>query len=192
MSKIEIFNPFTEKLSRINPTGRTAKKIYKYMIEEGGFEPDLILPQGLAFSNNRFKKVDFVDFSNVRRITKGEVPTDGTAMSYLYNIMKQYIGQTIRRIRQIPEKPYYDLDEVIFVPENFASWWQKSEPGFFMINSEDLVFDKGGEVIILSYDKVGAENTDQYFLDGISHCFFQPIKDWGLECLEKAVSEKSI
>ena len=192
MSKIEIYNPFTEKLSRMNPTGRTAKKIYKYMIEEAGFEPDLILPQGLAFSNNRFKKVDFVDFSNVRRITKGEVPDDGTAMGYLYDIMKQYIGQTIRRIRQVPGKPYYDLDEVIFVPENFSSWWQKSEPGFFMINSEDLVFDKGGEVVILSYDKVGAENTDQYFLDGISHCFFQPIKDWGLECLEKAVSQKSI
>ena len=110
MSKIEIFNPFTGKYPRLNPTGRTAKKIYKYMIEEGGFEPNLILPPGLAFSNNRFKKVDFVDFSNVRRITKGEVPQDGSGMSYVYDIMKQYIGQTIRRIRKVPRKPEKDLD----------------------------------------------------------------------------------
>ena len=192
MSKIEIFNPFTQKLSRINPTGRTAKKIYKYMLD-AGFESDLILPPGLAFINNRFKKVDFVDFSNVRRITKGEVPQDGTGMGYVYDIMKQYIGQTIRRIRKVPGQPEKDLDEVIFIPETFASWWQKSEPGFFMINSDTFLFndDVDGEALILSYDKVGATNIDQYFLDGISHCFFQPIKDWGLECLEKAVSEKS-
>ena len=97
MSKIEIFNPFTGKYPRLNPTGRTAKKIYKYMIEEGGFAPNLILPPGLAFSNNRFKKVDFVDFSNVKRITKGEVGGRTTGWSYLYDIMKQYIGQTSPR-----------------------------------------------------------------------------------------------
>ena len=194
MSKIEIFNPFTGKYPRLNPTGRTAKKIYKYMIEEGGFAPNLILPPGLAFSNNRFKKVDFVDFSNVRRITKGEVPQDGSGMGYVYDIMKQYIGQTIRRIRKVPGQPEKDLDEVIFIPETFASWWQKSEPGFFMIDSDTFLFndDVDGEALILSYDKVGAANIDQYFLDGVSHCFFQPIKDWGLECIEKAVSEKSI
>ena len=163
MSKIEIWNPFTDKLSRIDPMGRTAKKIYKYMMEEGGFAPNLILPPGLAFSNNRFKKVDFVDFSNVRRITKGEVGGRTTAWSYLYDIMKQYIGQTIRRIRRIPGRPELDKDEIVFVPENFASWWGKSEPGFFMIDSETFLFDDDidGEAIILNYDKVGAENIDQ-------------------------------
>ena len=33
--KIKIYNPITEKESKIDEYGRTAKKIYKYMIEAG-------------------------------------------------------------------------------------------------------------------------------------------------------------
>tara|TARA_R100001129_G_scaffold48381_1_gene33192 strand:- start:377 stop:3031 length:2655 start_codon:yes stop_codon:yes gene_type:complete len=156
---------------------------------DAGYEPNLILPPGLEFRNNRFKKVDFVDFSNVRRITSGEVG-GRVGIGYLRSIMKQYIGQTIRRIRRVPGQPELDKDEIIFVPENFSSWWGISEPGFFWIKSDTFLFDPDieGEAIILNYDKVDAENIDQYFLDGVSHCFFQPLKNWGSECLSKATS----
>ena len=33
--KIKIYNPITDKESKIDPYGRTAKKIYKFMIEAG-------------------------------------------------------------------------------------------------------------------------------------------------------------
>ena len=39
------------------PDGVTAKRIYKYMIEETGVEPDAILPDSLVYRHGRFYKL---------------------------------------------------------------------------------------------------------------------------------------
>ena len=67
--KINIYNPLTNKESKIDPYGRTAKNIYKYMIVGQGADSDTILPDDLTFINNRFVRVKTIeDLSNVRRI----------------------------------------------------------------------------------------------------------------------------
>ena len=88
--KIKIYNPITDKESKIDPYGRTAKKIYKYMIETGA-EPDTILPDNLTLINNRFVKVKPVeDISNVRRVTyqsiKSDIKDAGSSMSVMKKI----------------------------------------------------------------------------------------------------------
>jgi len=208
MKKELIYNPFTDKYTNINPNGRTAKKIYKYLIDTG-VAPETILPENLTYINNRFRKVKgIIDFSNVRRITKAQVVAaedSGTAReTFLKNIMKNYIGQTIRRIRKYPIVLEDSIlmnedEEIIEIPTAFSSWWRKSEPGFFWIGSDDFLFDRSGgkpefdpQVLILSYDKVDAQDTNQYFLDGINHCFFHPIKNWGEDALSNAKSKTAM
>tara|TARA_R100000664_G_C2759308_1_gene148935 strand:+ start:4796 stop:7591 length:2796 start_codon:yes stop_codon:yes gene_type:complete len=203
MTKELIYNPFTNKTTRIDPTGRTARRIYKYLIETGS-EPQDILPQNLTYINGRFRRVNsIVDFSNVRRITKGEVDAQDPRLTYLKNIVANYIGQTIRRIRRYPisipgteQVEMVEDDILVEIPTNFSSWWKKSY--FFFLGSDTFIFDLDGgkpefdpQVLILSYDKVDAEDTNQYFLDGVSHCFFQPIKDWAIECYEEAKSKQA-
>ena len=45
----------------------------------------------------------------------------------------------------------------------------------------------------MKLDKVGlpAEEYNQYFLDGVSHCLFTPIKEWGLNKLEDVKSKSA-
>ncbi len=71
--KIKIYNPITDKETKIDPYGRTAKKIYQYMINTGA-PPEDILPDNLTYNNNRFIRVKPIqDVSNVRRITYAKV-----------------------------------------------------------------------------------------------------------------------
>ena len=60
MNNLKIFNPFTKKTTTLrNVYSQTAKKIYKYMIMEEGFDAETILPPQLGFNmkNGRFFKV---------------------------------------------------------------------------------------------------------------------------------------
>ena len=206
VQKVLIFNPFTEKDTKINPYGITAKKIYKYLIEAGS-PPDAILPENLNYSNGRFKKIKIVkDTSNVRRITYAQVNNVLHQETYLKNIFKQYKGQTIQRVKQyIP--PKHDVDdepeqqvvssEIIKVPTNFSTWWKKDT--WMWIYSDTFLFspiiNEGldpkfqAQVLILRLDKVGSENYQQYFLDGITHCLFTPIKDWAVDKYSQAESK---
>ena len=98
MDTISIYNPFTDKVVKINKFGRTAKRIYKYYIDVLGNTPDEILPDGITYINNRFRKINtIIDNSNVRRITYAEAsasPLGGD--EYAYRIIKQYKGQTVK------------------------------------------------------------------------------------------------
>ena len=54
-----MYNPITDKETKIDPYGRTAKNIYKYMIEEGS-TPDSVLPEDLNYNNGRFNRIKFL------------------------------------------------------------------------------------------------------------------------------------
>ena len=217
--KINIYNPLTKKESKIDEYGRTAKKIYKYMIVEEGAEPDTILPTDLSYVNGRFVKVKaIVDNDNVRRITyakvRASVGKGGDTMSYFKKVFAAYKGQSIKVVKRYSN---LDLDygefmetddikdikinnieqvedsEIVVVPDKgFSKWW-KNWSVFLMIDSDEQVFGDWNEILnddpklqaqllIMTLDKVNAENYNQYFLDGITNCFFTPIKDWAIDC----------
>lgn len=232
--KIKIYNPITNKETKIDPYGRTAKKIYQYMIDTGA-PPEDILPDNLTYNNNRFIRVKPIeDVSNVRRITYAKLiaslgPQPDT-MSYFRNMMKQYKGQTIKLVKRyslIDYKSDIDMDEmeklikegkktnldlldirqlqvdkIFTVPTTgFSKWWNVNSM-FFWINSSEELF--GGwnimvkedpklqaQLLILTLDKVKKEQVNQYFLDGVNHCFFHPIKEWALDCEDNSKSKSA-
>ena len=187
MDTISIFNPFTNKVVKINKFGRTAKRIYKYYIDVIGNTPDEILPDGITYINNRFRKINtIIDNSNVRRITYAEASASPLgAEEYAYRIVKQYKGQTVRLA-----KKYLDGDEEIESDSifNLDNPGMESAYRFLMIDSDTNLFspqisqglpqNQQAQLLILSLNKVNASNVSQYFLDGITHCVFTPIKDW--------------
>ena len=235
--KIKIYNPITEKESKIDPYGRTAKKIYKYLIEVGT-EPDNILPDDLTFINDRFVKVKaIVDNENVRRITyakvKASLDSDKDSMSYFKKVLASYKGQTIKVVKRYStfDNDVIDFDEIedmeklikagkkkqidfiqniqqveasdiVSIPvQGFSKWWEKWSV-FLWIGSEDQVFGLYNEVLeddpklqaqllIMTLDKVNKEDVDQYFLDGITNCFFTPIKEWANLCEEESKSKSA-
>ena len=107
-NKISIYNPFTEKNTKVDPYGKTAKKIYRYMIDEGE-EASTFLPDDLTYrtETDRFIRVKTIaDTTNVRRITyskvKASAPKNDT-MPYFRKIMKSYAGQTIKVVKRYVE-----------------------------------------------------------------------------------------
>ena len=226
--KIKIYNPITEKESKIDEYGRTAKKIYKYMIEDEGAEPDTILPNDLSYVNGRFVKVKtIVDNDNVRRITyakvRASVGKGKDTMAYFKKVFSAYKGQTIKIVKRYSNMDldygdFMDSDDIkdikinkidqvedsdiVAVPDyGFSKWWKKWS-FFLWIESDDEVFGEYNEVLnddpklqaqllIMTLDKVNAENYNQFFLDGITNCFFTPIKDWALDCEENSKSKSA-
>ena len=219
MNKQVIYNPFTEKDSTIDPYGRTAKKIYKFLIE-GGSEPDTILPQNLNYSGGRFSKVKtVVDNSDVRRITYAQVGDD--SMSYFQKVFKNYKGKTLRvGVKYVSDFDYdfeeddngnpilsnlgqSEKDEIVAVPSTgFSGWWTKWSM-FLMIDSDTQLFGPQNkslqpsfqsQMVIYPHDKVGSDNISQFFLDGVSHCVFTPINDWAelkeIESKSKSAKKK--
>lgn len=217
--KIKIYNPFTKKDTVVEPLGRTAKRIYKYLIEEKNKDPDAVLPDNVSYINKRFVKVKtIVDTNNVRRITysqiRPEIIKQLNSMGVLRKIFKSYKNQTIKVVVKYSTFDIDDMDEqtiknvtekqieaIFEIPENFNEWW-KTNSNFFWIDSETDVFDKDNndmlkdpklqtQMIILTLDKIGEEDYEQYFLDGITHCFFQPIVNWAENCKENSKSKVS-
>lgn len=231
-SKINIYNPITEKETKVNPYGRTAKNIYRIYIEDLKTDPATILPDNLTYNKGRFVKVTPVeDVKNVRRITYAKVKADvgvnedgipNSTMPYFRKIMKTYAGQTIK-----VAKRYCNMDvdfdwseeeqkeiaivsnieeiqdsEVFVIPEKgFSKWWD-THSFFFWLDSTIELFGNWNEkylddpklraqLIILTLDKVNKEDFNQYFLDGITHCFFHPIKEWANRCEDESKSKSA-
>ena len=236
--KEKIYNPFTDKFTLMNKYGTTAKKIYKYLIDETGADASFVLPQGLSYNEDtgRFVKVkQQLDTTNTRRITYAQIKSLATAngddftlgkrMSILRKIIKSYAGKTIQIVKKYPVIDYdvdFDEDtgqdeleihsiemsggsEIWDIPEKgkgFSKWWDLSGQNFFMISSDEDIFSGPqdhisqqyqAQVLILTMDKVGlpVEEYNQYFLDGVSHCLFTPIKEWGLYKLEDVKSKSA-
>ena len=59
-----LFNPWTEKNTTMKLYGSTAKKLYKYYIEEYGFNPDDILPKYLTYKNGRIVREQKINVYN--------------------------------------------------------------------------------------------------------------------------------
>jgi len=144
---------------------------------------------------------------NVRIITYRDVdnaPPMVSQLDWLRNIFKQYRGQTIevgkRHRKKIKDSPTL-TDQIItdnLITEipvmGFSSWWNAftNVDGFMFPDSDDWIFDgvynpfgignDQTQLIIMSADKVGQSNYEQFFLDGTTHCVFQPIMNWAIDC----------
>jgi len=225
--RINIYNPITEKDTKVDPYGRTAKNIYRIYIDDLGNDPATILPDNLTYINGRFIKVKpVVDVNNVRRITYNKVAADigpnNSTMPFFKKVLKTYAGQTIKVVRRYSEinvdidfdlETGEDIESVSSIQQledaqiwdipvqGFSQWWN-SQSNFFWIDSEREVFGEWNakylddpklraQLLILTLDKVKGEQFDQYFLDGISHCFFQPIRDWANRCEEESESKSA-
>tara|TARA_R100000278_G_scaffold123233_1_gene112140 strand:+ start:3136 stop:5991 length:2856 start_codon:yes stop_codon:yes gene_type:complete len=220
VQKIKIYNPFTQKESKVDPYGRTAKKIYKYLIDTGS-DANSVLPDNLTYNNGRFIRVKpVIDVSNVRRITyqtvRGAVGDQESTMPYFRKMMKSYAGQTIKLVKRFPEgeadidddgKASFsviemnEISETVSIPKvnsGFSKWWEKNSFFFWLDSIVELFGDYNSliddpklqaQLLILTLDKVKKEKFDQYFLDGINHCFFHPIMTWASNCEAEAKSK---
>ena len=203
--KIELYNPFTKKETAINPYGRTAKKIYKYQIA-GGATPDSVLPEDLNYSSEtgRFKRIKIQqDLNNVKRITYEQIKDIDEIENYFRNLFSQYKGQTIKRvIKYTYEGEVVEQTQIVAIPTSYSSWWKKEGLHFLIIDSETVIFSDDmnegldpkfqAQLLILSQNKVDGEDYNQYFLDGVNHCFLHPIKNWAEDCLIEAKSKSAI
>tara|TARA_R110002020_G_scaffold359155_1_gene571865 strand:- start:215 stop:3034 length:2820 start_codon:yes stop_codon:yes gene_type:complete len=204
MKKEKLYNPFTDKYVKINPYGKTAKKIYRYFIKKG-FDPANIVPPELNYDAEKdiFKGIKTKkDWSNVRRITYGNYKaTKKHPMSYLFELFKSYAGKKIKVVVK------YTIDDVVQenadttdvppISGGYSSWW-KDFSFLFIIDSESSIlseqFNEGletkfqAQILILSMDKVSGSNYNQYFMEGVTNCLLKPIRDWAAAKLEDASS----
>ena len=194
-----IYDPQKKKAILIEPLGRRARQIYRQRIDAGENQAS-ILPPELTYINGKFRKVKHIsNFNNVRRITYQQVNSvfGDTQMNYIKNIFTQYKGQSI----EVAKRYFSTTDEgnlvehedsaVIDVPDNGFNGWWRNWSQFLFPDSEDWIFAENynksdnpseqAQLIIMSNDKVGQSNYQQYFLDGITHCVFTPIMNWAIE-----------
>tara|TARA_R100000988_G_scaffold37943_2_gene18942 strand:+ start:6951 stop:9905 length:2955 start_codon:yes stop_codon:yes gene_type:complete len=105
---------------------------------------------------------------------------------------------TINSVEMVEDNEIWDIPEK---GKGWSKWWV-SHRHFFMIDSDTDIFQEvqdhiskqfQAQVLILTMDKVGLPQTEfnQYFLDGVSHCLFTPIKEWGLNKLEEVKSKSA-
>jgi len=110
-------------------------------------------------------------------------------------------GSGTMNIDSIENLEEIEEEETFLIDTSFNKWWKKYSI-FFWINSQEELFGEWNDILkadpklqaqllILSLDKVDKENVNQYFLDGITNCFFTPIKDWALDCEEKSKSKSA-
>ena len=48
-SRVSIYSPWADKMVRLDPYGRAAKRLYKYYINELGYDVSWIVPPDLRF-----------------------------------------------------------------------------------------------------------------------------------------------
>ena len=208
----KILNPETGKL--IDAYGRTARAIYREAIESG-IEPSFVLPPLLTYQNGRFrKKKPVVDFTNVSRITYDQVADQENQLQFLRQVFAQYAGKTIQIAVKYTlteangEAIIVEKDETIEVPpikKGFSKWWRAfTKPGgsIIVIDSDTWIFSEEinewddpklkAQLVIMTADKVGQSNYQQYFLDGVTHCVLHPIYEWAEECLDEAKSKSAV
>ena len=119
--------------------------------------------------------------------------------NYVKNIFRQYAGQTIqvsKRYFSPGQNAFVDDTQITEIPiTGFNSWWRIFSQ-FFFPDSEEWIFGEsynpGGttpseraQVLIMTANRVGTSNYEQFFLDGTTHCVFTPMMNWAIDrCLE--------
>lgn len=142
---------------------------------------------------------------NVRIInynTIDNVNVDEKQNNFVKNIFKQYKGQTIQislRYYSPKKGAIITNSEITDIPKTgFNSWWNIFTQNALFPNSEDgWIFDEyynpsgrdRAQLMIMSANKVGMSNYQQFFLDGTTHCVFQPILNWAEQNKAKAKSK---
>ena len=205
MDRIVVYNPFTDKDTKIKPDGRVAKRIYKLFIDDMGVEPEFVLPPNLKYikKTGRFeKKKKSKDLSNVRRITYTQIPKGIDAsgelagLVYFKKVFANYAGQTIQVAITIDGVDRNQIEEIPPLGDEFNMWWmgfiyflRAEESPYYFFSEEinkDLPVEGQGQLLILSFDKVDTANYSQYFAEGITNCLLQPIREWAAECYDNA------
>lgn len=135
---------------------------------------------------------------NVRIITYRDVDgvaTEDTQYNYIRNIMRQYRGQTIEigiRYPSLSQTEIITDNQITEVPvRGFNSWWRIFTQ-FLFPDSEQWIFGEDynpsgpasnqAQLIIMSANRVGQSNYEQFFLDGTTHCVFTPMLNWCVDC----------
>ena len=203
-----IYNPFNDKLTKMDPYGTLAKRIYRYYIKDKGIDPENIIPSDLNYNaeTNRFTRIKTKqDNQGVKRIHYSTIKVlrdndKFSEWSYFYNLFKKYKGKTIRVAKQYTyDGILQDSSEIIDIPNNGYGGWWNGFSFFFMIDSETGIFDASindgleskfqTQVLIFTMNKVQPSNYTQYFMEGITNCLLKPIREWGVECLDEAKSK---
>jgi len=211
MVKQQIYDPIAKKTKLLDPLGRKAKEIYRYKIDQGA-APGTVLPPELTFINNKFKKVKTINnFKNVRRITYQQVESVFATdqLSWLKKIMATYAGKTI----QVAYRFYPPNAEGVLVEKEdsntydvpkgkgFINFWNSFYQFLRPINSDTWIFseeyntseniNEQAQLLIMSANKVGEENYQQFFLDGVTHCVFTPIQNWAEKLLTESTNKST-
>jgi len=139
-------------------------------------------------------------------------------VSIIKNFMKQFAGKTIKAVSY--SHGNIKMEGIITIPTSYQAWWKDPNNTFFqsyiMIDSAYNIFSisenlvepmadegdsdynvllpikKQGLLIVDELQKITGEKYKQQFLDGITNCFFTPIKDWAILCEEDAKSKSAI
>ena len=152
---------------------------------------------------------------NVRIITYKDVDSvsvEEKQENFLKKIFRQYRGQTIQISKKHPSlssasgtsgQTEIITDTMITdIPvSGFNAWWTSFTKGFIYPDSEDHIFSDAynppgsvsdqTQITIMSADKVGQSNYEQFFLDGTTHCLFTPIMNWAIDLSINAGSEST-
>ena len=142
---------------------------------------------------------------NVRIInyeTIDNVDVEQKQLGFIKNIFKQYFGQTIQislRYYDPKKKEFITDSQITDIPTtDFNGWWRIFSQSLFP-ESDDWIFgeeynpsgkDKA-QLMIMSAEKVGMSNYEQFFLDGTTHCVFQPILNWAEDKRDNAKSKSA-
>ena len=132
------------------------------------------------------------------------------------NFMKQFAGKTIKAVSY--SQGNIKNEGIITIPSSYNAWWKVSPffQSYIMVDSEfnifsrsenlvDLMADPGdpeydvllpikkqGLLIVDELQQITGEKYKQQFLDGITNCFFTPIKDWAIIHEADAKSKSAI
>jgi hypothetical protein len=137
--------------------------------------------------------------NGVRIIRYDDIDQFTNPETYLKKVFRQYSGQTIKVARKFFKDGVVESAITEPVPKKgFNSWWRGFTKSFVYVDSENIFladeFFKGGiqpQLLIMTADKVGTSNYNQFFLDGTTHCVFTPIKDWAVHTLTNCKTKSS-
>ena len=150
-------------------------------------------------SQYRAPNVRLITYQNVDSVSDAD-----TQLNYIKNIFRQYRGQTIEIGKRHPSLSQTEIitdNQITEIPVNgFNSWWRIFSQ-FLFPDSEEWIFGESynpygiganqAQITIMSADKVGQSNYEQFFLDGTSHCVFTPMINWAIDLSMNAQSEST-
>ncbi len=176
-------------------------------------------PETGYFTKTKEKKEEDKVYKNVKKLTySGNFLTPASQSripSIVKNFMKQFKGQTIKVVSYFNGE--VKSQGIITISDNYSSWWKTS--GFFnsyiridsltniftahMNHVSEDIFEYSenndpikerknqGALIVDTLNKLDAEKYKQSFLDGITHCFFTPIKEWAIDKKESSETKST-